>query len=128
MSFPLLALIVATAAALGAFDARAQPAPQLVERESFIPTPIIFSTPVGFIPTDLLMVTYVLVDTEEEAAMLDSFEQGLVWREVLQHMTFEVLVVTNADEEAAAFRRVAQARINGRTAGFEVEVDDRRGR
>ncbi|HLG11189.1 MAG TPA: hypothetical protein VI876_05460 [Dehalococcoidia bacterium] len=126
MSFPLVALIVAGAAALGAFDARAQPAPQRLERVSYIPTPIVYSTPVGFIPTDDLVVTYVLVDTADAQAALDSFENGLVWREVLQFGTFEVLLVTNADEEAAAFKRIAEARVRGRVSGFQVQVDDQR--
>jgi len=126
MSFPLVALIVAGAAALGAFDARAQPAPQRLERVSYIPTPIVYSTPVGFIPTDDLVVTYVLVDTADAQAALDSFENGLVWREVLQFGTFEVLLVTNADEEAAAFKRIAEARVRGRVSGFQVQVVDQR--
>ena len=127
MSFPLLALILAGAGALGAFDPRAQPAPQRVDPASYIPTPIIFSTPVGYFPTALLEVTFVLVDSPEEEAMLDVFESGLIWREVLQHYTFEVLLITNAKEEAAAFQRIAEARVTGSRSGFKVLIDDRRG-
>jgi hypothetical protein len=126
MSFPLLALITAGAAALGVFDARAQPEPQRAERVSYIPTPIVYSTPVGFIPTDLLQVTFVLVDSEDEEAAYDAIETGLIWREILQHGTFETLLIRNAEEEAEAFKVIADARVRGRTAGFEVLVDDRR--
>jgi hypothetical protein len=127
MSFPLLALIVAGAGALGAFDAKAQPAPRPVDPASYIPTPIVFSTPVGYIPTDPLLVTFVLVDTPEHAAVLAGFENGLIWREILAYGRFEVLLVEDAEQEAAAFRRIAAARVAGRQAGYEVQVDDRRG-
>ena len=128
MSFPLLALIVAGAGALGAFDPRAQPAAQRVDPASYIPTPIIFSTPVGYFPTALLQVTFVLVDSQEQEAAYDAVESGLVWREILQHGTFETLLVRNAQEEAAALKKIADARVQGRAAGFEVLVDDRRGK
>jgi hypothetical protein len=126
MSFPLLALIVAGAAALGAFDARPQPAPHRVDAASYIPTPIVFSTPVGYIPTQELVVTYVLVDSEEDEAALDAFENGLIWREVLQYGTFEVLLVRDDAEEAVARKRIADATARGKREGFQVLVDDRR--
>jgi hypothetical protein len=128
MSFPLLALIVAGAAALGAFDARPQPAAQRVAAASYIPTPIAFATPVGYIPTQKLVVSFILVSRPEEAAALDAFENGLIWREVLQYGTFEILLVTNPTEEAAAFRKIADARARSDREGFTVLVDDRRER
>jgi hypothetical protein len=126
MSFPLLALIVAGAAALGAFDARPQPAPQRVDAASYIPTPIVFSTPVGFIPTQELVVTFILVSRPEEAAALDAFENGLIWREVLQYGTFEVLLVRNEVEETDAMKRIADATVRGKREGYQVQVEDRR--
>jgi hypothetical protein len=125
MSFPLVALIAAGAGALGAFDA-GDKRPQRVDLASFIPTPIPYATPANFIPTDPLLVTFILVSTEEEQAVLQAFENGLIWREVLQHGTFEVLVITNEEQEAAAFRRIERARNAGRESGFIVQVDDRR--
>ena len=125
MCFPMVALIVAGAGALGAFDAEARP-PVRAERVSFIPTPIIYSTPAGFIPTDSFVVTFVLVDTAELARMWDALENDLIWREVLQYGTFEVFVVTNQQEEAAAFSRINAARIEGKKSGFEVVVQDTR--
>jgi len=126
MSFPLLALIVAGAAALGAFDARPQPLPQRVDAASYIPTPIVFSTPVGFIPTQDLVVTFVLVSRPEDEAAFDAFENGLIWREVLQYGTFEVLLVRDDAEEAVAMKRIAEATARGKREGFQVLVDDQR--
>jgi hypothetical protein len=126
MSFPLLALAIAGAAALGAFDARAQPEPQRVARQPSIPTPIVYSTPVGYIPTEELIVTFVLVSTPEDEAVLQEFENGLIWREILAAGTFEVLLVRNTQEERRAFQRIEEARVLGKRSGFVVEVDDRR--
>jgi hypothetical protein len=125
VSFPLVALIVAGAGALGAFDA--QPRPEVrAERVSFIPTPIVFSTPAGYIPTDSLIVTYILVSSEDMRMMWDRLENDLIWREVLQYGTFEVEVVTNQQEETEAFSRIATARADGKKSGFEVVIQDMR--
>jgi hypothetical protein len=126
MSFPLLALIVAGAAGLGAFDARAQLAPRPADRASFIPTPIPYVTPANYIPPEPLQLTFLLVSNREDEAVLNAFESGLIWREILAHGTFEVILITNAEEEAAAFRQIERARIAGREAGFEVSVEDQR--
>jgi hypothetical protein len=126
MSFPLLALTVAGAAALGAFDPRPQQPPPRVDAASYIPTPIVFSTPVGFIPTQELVVTFILVSRPEEAAALDSFENGLIWREILQYGTFEILMVRSEAEETEAMRRIADATARGKREGYQVQVEDRR--
>ena len=126
MSFPLLALIVAGAAALGAFDPRPQQPPQRVDAASYIPTPIVFSTPMGYIPTQELVVTFILVSRPEEAAALDSFENGLIWREILQYGTIEILLVRSEAEETEAVRRIAEATARGKREGYQVQVEDRR--
>ncbi|HWC31478.1 MAG TPA: hypothetical protein VG845_15500 [Dehalococcoidia bacterium] len=125
MSFPLVALIVAGAAALGAFDAKAEERPR-IGRIPSIPTPIPYVTPANPIRTEPLQVNFILVSTREDEAVLDAFESGLVWREILAHGTFEVLLVTNAEEEAAAYRLIERARRQGQEAGYVVSVDDRR--
>jgi hypothetical protein len=125
MSFPLLALSVAGAAALGAFDARAQ-TPQRVDPRSFIPTPIPYVTPVNPVVNNPLQVTFILVSDPQDEAVLNAFESGLIWREILAHGTFEILLVTNPEEEAQAQRIIAGARVRGRSEGFEVLVLDRR--
>ena len=125
VSFPLIALIVAGAGALGAFDAQARP-PARAERVSFIPTPIVYSTPDGYIPTESFTVTFILVSSPEYQRAYDALENDLIWREVLEYGTFEVLLVTNRQEETEAFQRIEEARVAGKKAGYEVSIEDKR--
>ena len=125
MIFPLVALVVAGAGAMGAFDVEARP-PARAERVSFIPTPIAFATPDGFVPTRAAVLTVVLVGSEEERALWNALESGLVWREVLQYGHIEVLVVRNAQQEADAFARIEAARQQGKKDGFDVVIQDQR--
>jgi hypothetical protein len=48
-------------------------------------------------------VTYVLVASEEDRVIWDNVEQTINQRELLSKLAYEVLVVTNEEQEAAAY-------------------------
>jgi hypothetical protein len=126
VGFSIVALVVAGAAAVGYFDVTDDTRVLAERRQPAIPTPIPYVTPAVVIPTDPLIVTFVIVDSEDHLAVMDSFENGLIWREVLRHGTFETLLVASPEDEAQAQKIIAATRERGRSEGFQVVVQDMR--
>ena len=108
LAVSVVAVTLAGAAGLGAFDPnddrRASPPPRAQA------TPLPVSTVDVSLGGPFLTVTYVLVATEEERAVWDNVETTINQRELLSRMALEVLVVTNEDQEAAAYELIESFR------------------
>ena len=105
----VVAVVVAAAGALGLFDA--DPADERRGLSAPGTTPLLPQpTAAATGPAPFLTVTYVLVSTEEERLVWDNVEETINQRELLSTMALEVLVVTNAEQEAAAYELIDAAR------------------
>ena len=108
VAFTVAAVAVAAAAGLGAFDPedprRASPPP--LARS----TPLPVSTGDVFQDAPFLTVTYVLVASEDERAVWNNVVTTINQRELLSRMALHVLVVTNEDQEVAAFELIDSIR------------------
>jgi hypothetical protein len=95
---------IAAVAGLGYFDPD--------EGERVPPSPVARATapPVATATTPqsppFLTVTYVFVGSEDERAVWDNVETTINQRELLSKMAIEVLVITNDEQEAAAFELI----------------------
>jgi hypothetical protein len=96
---------VAAAAGLGAFDPDGS-SPRPREAQAPRPLPMPVSTTDGPQDASVFTVTYVLVGSEEERDVWHNVEETINQRELLSRMALEVLVITNDDEEAAAFELI----------------------
>jgi hypothetical protein len=94
---------VAAAAGLGAFDPD-DGSRQQEPRQAQAPIPV--GTALGPTQPPFLTVTYVLVGTEEERDVWHNVEETINQRELLSRMALEVLVVTDAEEEIAAYELI----------------------
>ena len=103
-----MAVGIAAAGALGGFDGwSGHQTPDVQVGRAVVSDAGTVATP-GAPP--FLTVTYVLVSTEEERAVWDNVEETINQRELLSTMALEVLVVTNAEQEAAAYELIDAAR------------------
>ena len=108
LAFTVVAVAGAAAAGLGAFDPedpRRAPPPPLARS-----TPLPVSTVDVVQDAPFLTVTYVLVASEDERAVWDSVVTTINQRELLSSMALHVLVVTNDDQEAAAYELIDSIR------------------
>ena len=101
-----VAVAFAAAAGLGAFDDEQQGAVTPIARATLPPLPTADAT----LFPQFLTVTYVLVSSEEERVVWDNVEETINQRELLSKLAFEVLVVTNAEQEAAAYELIDAVR------------------
>jgi hypothetical protein len=125
----IVVLAVAALIGLGLIatgDNSSTPAPQAFAATRVPGTPTPLTVHLAPATSSRLTVTYYLVGSEDARATLDTVEDDLIFREVLTMHTFEVLVVTNAADEAAAQREIAAARERGLKDGFKVDVQDLR--
>jgi hypothetical protein len=126
MGVTVLIIAVAAAAGLGLFDADEGPKP--VQRQAVVPTrtPVPYSTPIFFIPAKPLTVTYYLVDNEHDARVYESFEDRMIFREVLETDAIEILIIRNAEEQEEANRVLEKASKLAQDSGFILLVKDLR--
>jgi hypothetical protein len=124
--FTLIALAVAGAGALGYFERDADDSPT----QAIAPTPTAtrspLLTPLPFIPTDPLTVTYYLVDNEHDVNVLESVEDRMIFREILEADAIEILLIRNEEEEAEANRKLEEAKDLAEDSGFILVVQDLR--
>jgi hypothetical protein len=112
-----LALIIAAAAATGIFDPDGSGKGVTGPAAS-----VALAAPVGTAsPMPALVVTYFLVGSAEEVAILKTREDELVHKEFLAHATFEVLLVRTPEEEQHAEQMTEAARVRSPTSVVVVE-------
>ena len=121
--FSAAALVVAAAAGVGGLGSLG------VETKGKAPPsqPVaVISAPAPSGPAQPLAMYYLLVSSEEQAAVFAGVENTIVNREALWAFAFEVLVVRTPDEEREALRVVEEAR--RRAPGVRLTVEDLRRR
>lgn len=99
LSFSIAAVAVAAAAGLGLFDPGSELREEPIARATAAPVP----TADPLLNPQFLTVTYILVASEEDRVIWDNVEQTINQRELLSKLAYEVLVVTNDEQEAAAY-------------------------
>jgi hypothetical protein len=121
-------IAVAAAAGLGLFDADESPRPERRQQAVAAPTrtPVPFNTPIAFIPPEPLTVTYYLVDNEHDQRVYETFEDGIIFREILEKDAIEILLIRNAEEQDEATRILEQAAVLAQESGFILLVKDLR--
>jgi len=120
-AFSGIALLLAVAVALGAFGFTDQKGPaRRVATSTDLPA-VVARAPVA-----PLVLTYYLVASEAQQALMYSLEDQLWNREWLQSSKIEVLVARDSSEEEAAYREIAAARV--RSSLTRVVVEDLRAR
>jgi hypothetical protein len=97
--FSVAVVAVAAAAGWGLFDPRSGQRQQPIARSTAAPV----STLAPSRDPQFLTVTYVLVASEEDRVIWDNVEQTINLRELLSKLAYQVLVVTNEEQEAAAY-------------------------
>ena len=126
LGFTGVVLGLAAAASVGAFGGLSgEQRPEEARMSPGAPGVVLSAAPARG-PAQPLAMTYLLVDSAEHASMLISIENIIVNREALSVFGFEVLLVRNAEEEAAALRAVEEAR--RRAPNVRVTVEDLRRR
>ncbi len=128
LSFTAIALAVAGAGAMGYFDhpaSNSEPPSQAVA-PTRTPAPTISPTPDANATVEPLTVTYYLVDNEQDMRALELYEDGLVFREILEKEAIEVLLIRNQAEQAEADRVLEAAKTRLEKIGFILVVQDLR--
>jgi hypothetical protein len=114
-AFTAVALAIAGAAGLGAFEDGPDRPPEQVAAPPPVPQPAVSPN------TRPLVVTYFLVGSEEHRALLHGVEDQLTYREYLSQAALEVLVVQTPGEETQALRIIDEARTSHPFTRFLVE-------
>lgn len=125
--FTVIALAVAGAGALGYFerdDDDSSPSQAVAPRPTATTRPLLTQLP--FIPTDPLTVTYYLVDSEHDVSVLESVEDGMIFREILEADAIEILLIRNEEEQAEADQILEEAKDLAEDSGFILVVQDLR--
>jgi hypothetical protein len=117
-----IALAAAGVLALGAFGFTDHESPAgFVSRSTERPLVAVSNAPVAPV-----LLTYYLVSSEEQQALMYAAENQMWNREYLQKSKLEVIVARNLEEEEAAYREIAAARV--RSSLTRVVVEDLRAR
>ena len=126
-SFTLIALVAASAGALGYFD-REDGSVRPAARQAVAPTRTLvpYNTPEFFIPPDPLTVTYYLVDNERDRLALENYENGIIFREILAKDAIEILLIRDEAEQARANQILEDAAVLAEESGFIIVVQDLR--